>query len=206
MKNNDLKSLWKASEQKASDYYNTIEQQVVQKAKSASNDIISRIRKRLKIELWISIPFAFLFPFLFLGSLTTFLSIGALMMVALALTLWLYLGLLSKLKNIQEDSVLNALERKEKILSRYVWWQYVLVAIGFVLGVSVGFSMGVQESRGEFNFAEEWYKLLILLPVMGIAYWLLHKYIHAMYGKSLKELRQVLRGLKEHYENDSRRT
>ncbi|MFP4288459.1 MAG: hypothetical protein ACLFQS_04310 [Bacteroidales bacterium] len=200
MENNYLKNLWKESEKKSSDYYSSIEKNLIEKAKSTSNDLFNRIYRKAIIELWLSGIIALAIPWMFFSEGDVFWIVSIILIVIIGLTIWFYMSFLTKLKNIQQHNIIDALQRKEETLSRFVLWQYILVVFGLLVGFAFGLFSGGNGISG-FKLTEDWLKLLTAALLLGGISWLLQIYVHVMYGKPLQELRQLLSSLKEHYSN-----
>jgi len=193
VKNDSIKDLWKASEKKASAYYQSIEPALLVKAQKKSEDIFTRLRRKTYAELGISAIIALAFPWLFLNNKEAFTGIYIFMVIALGLTTWFYLGFLKKINSIQEHDVFTALIQKETVLSRYVRWQHILSAFSLLLGGFFGLFINMEEGTGLLKTG---LMILIMLPLLFLAYLLVRRYIHTMYGKHLEELREILEGLK----------
>lgn len=195
MKEHNIESLWKSSNKKASDYYKSIEDEVLRKAQKESNGLFAKIRRNIIFELIASMIVAFSFPFLFWSDKTQFAIVAAFMMVLLVITYVVYLNYLQQIKNVHEPDILTALRLKEKILAGYIkklkFFLYLSIFLGFTLGVFAG--------KGNFVLWD--IKNLILLgvgvPVVLLFIWLGNKYIWALYKKYLDKLRVCIKGLEE---------
>ncbi|MFW6249301.1 MAG: hypothetical protein ACOC4J_05970 [Bacteroidota bacterium] len=200
MENNYLKNLWRESERKSSDYYSSIETKLIEKAKSTSNDLFNRIYRKAVIELWLSGIIALAIPWMFFREGVVFWIVSIILIVILGLTIWFYMNFLTKLKNIQQHKIIDALQRKEEMLSRFVLWQYIFVVFGLLAGIAFGLFSGENGING-FKLTEDWFKFLSAALLLAGVLGLLKMYVHVMYGKPLQELRQLLSSLKEHYSN-----
>lgn len=195
MENNDIKNIWKESEKQAFGYYHQIEPALLDKAQSQSDDIFNRIRRKIRIELLLSVIIALGFPWLFAHNVNAVTGIYIFFVIALGLTTWFYLGFLKKIRNVQEQNILKALTQKEILLARYVKWQYILSITGLIVGGFFGLFIDMDK---DISIEKIGLMILIMLPILAIIYYfLIKRYIHAMYGKHLVELRDILKGLKE---------
>ncbi|PLX21702.1 MAG: hypothetical protein C0599_07525 [Salinivirgaceae bacterium] len=195
MKEHNIESLWKSSTQKASDYYKSIEDEILQKANKDSNGLFAKIRRNIIIELIASLIVAFVFPFLFIEDKTAFAVVGVFMMVLLALTFYFYLNYLQRIKNVHEPDILTALKLKEKILAGYIRKMKLFLYVAVIIGFAVGFFSG-NTSFVLFDI-KNLIGLAIGVPIVLLFIWLGNKYIWALYQKHLDKLRESIKGLEE---------
>ena len=195
MKEHNIESLWKSSNQKASDYYKSIEDEVLQKAKKESNGLFAKIRRNVIIELISSVIVAFGFPFLFRDDKTAFIVISIFMMILLVFTFIFYLNYLHRIKNVHEPDILSALKLKENILAAYIKKMKLFLYVS----VAIGFSVGAFTGKGDFVLwdIKNLFILVAGIPIVLLFIWLGKKYIWALYQKHLDKLRDCIKGLEE---------
>lgn len=193
MEDNNIKSLWKKSNAQAGQYYGEIEEELIKKASKESQGLFARIRRNIIIELWLSVIVALGFPFFFWHNKMEFAIVATLVIIALAVTFYYYLGYLKQVKDVNEPNVLEALKTKEKILTAYVkrlyWIFYIALPLGFFMGLVFGDQEFILFSLKTLI------QVAVAVPILILVLWLGRKYIHALYGKHLEHLREIIAGL-----------
>jgi len=92
--------------------------------------------------------------------------------------------------NLNELDILSSLHKKVHILERYVkqlhFYFYLFTPPSFLVGLY--FSLQQQE----FTVQRFLVISLVSLPFLALVIWLGKKYIHLLYGKHLKQLKEML--------------
>jgi purine-cytosine permease-like protein len=195
MKEHNIESLWKSSTQKASDYYKSIEDDILQKANKESNGIFAKIRRNIIYELIASVIVAIGFPFLFWNDFSQFILMVSIMTIILGLTFYFYMSYLRQIKQVHEPNILTALKLKEKILDGYIKKLKVFLYIAAI----IGFLVGAFSGKEDFILLDlkNLFVLVIGAPIVALLMWLGNKYIWALYKKHLHKLRECIKGLEE---------
>jgi hypothetical protein len=205
MEDQDLKNIWQKADRKAVEYYVGIAPEILTKAKKGSHDILARVRKNIIIELWLSAITTVTFPFLLLNNWIVLVTGTLLIGWAMIATLRVYLGYLKQMKAVNEENLLDALSKKVAILSGWVkrvkWMIYFFSTLGYFFGMFIAIAEDGFEMRDWGNPKEILIEATVTLLFLGVFLWLCDRYVHWMYGKKLKKLREILNGLRAEHSN-----
>lgn len=196
MENKDeLQNLWQAKQTgDESNYYHLIENELIKKAKMKSNDIFSQVRKNMIIELWASGLILLVVPFIFNPQSTLHIIFLILLVISLIISIKVYGSYLTQINRIQSENMLTALKSKAALLRTYIkrlkWYVYFISPVAFY----IGFGMSLETHQGFELTSELLFKVAFGLPFLGLFIWLMSKYIHALYGKHLEKLEDILIG------------
>lgn len=195
MDEKQLFEAWKSYDKNEKRVYKLHKDEFLKLAKRKSNDIFAQIKMNMILEGILSILVGVFLPYIFLNNPIFFWIVVVLMLAALLIGFRVYGKYWKEMKQLNESSLVDSLEKKLAILSRYVKqlkvYLYLFMPIGFV----VGFSFALKQE--EIYLA----KILILtgvsLPFLGLMIWLGKKYIYALYGKHLKRIEEIYNDMKE---------
>lgn len=164
-------------------------------AMEKSNDIFNKIKATMKVEAILSLVVALVFPFLFLEAGYYFWIMTALMLAALIVTLKVYWDCWKGLSHIQEKDIVSSLARKTQILAKYIrTLKFICYFFGLV-GFVVGFNYSLFESNSSLETEKLGITIALSIPILGLFYWLINKYIYGLYGRHLKSIKAVYQNL-----------
>jgi len=193
MNENELFEAW---EERTSNEQKKLQETQVQLkniAQLKSADIFQKIYRNMIWELIITIPLTVVFPFLFWNDNVFFWLILALCIVSILIAARIYLGYIRDLKRINDENLIDSLEKKIKVLNRYVKQLNLTTILLGPIGFGVGVSFGLKP--GEIDLAGLLILSLICIPVLFLLVWLSKKYIHQLYGKHLNYLKEMYASL-----------
>ena len=135
--------------------------------RSQSNDVFAKIKKNIFWEVIISVIISVIFPFLFWNDPIFFWIIVGLMLVAAVVGGSVYRRYLLDMKQLNESSLVESLEKKLKILSHYVKRLYIYLYVFAPLGFVVGLAFALQEEEMDLtkNVDNTWNSLAFLNPI-----------------------------------------
>lgn len=192
----DLDQLWSRAGEAAHAHYHKIEGQIEAMARKRSQNILYRVLRNSRYELWLSALMVPPFIWVFKGAsfLWLFLLLAA---TALGFSIYLYVKLRNSLYAVNQYDSRHALAEYVRILRQYIRrlhvYTYLLVPIGFY----VGFFGSMMEEPRPFYWEEDGLKLvfsvLLSAPLLvGLIWFIKHKYIYWLYGRHLDELEDTL--------------
>ena len=192
----NLDKIWKGEDDSAHDYYEQIRPEIREKAKKRSRGIISRVKRTTQIELWISVSIVPLILFLIPANTAKFWILVGLFILIVPLTIWLYMNFNRQISSINSRSVRDALEKEIKVLSTFVRrlniYTLGILPIAYYLGILIQMYDDGRLVMRDDLWIELGLHVLISIPVLFLIGWFFKKkYIYWLYGKPLKELRQI---------------
>jgi hypothetical protein len=195
MDEKELFEAWKGTDKNESQVFEQHKDEFIQLAQKQSNDIFSKIKRNIVWEGVLSIIVGVSFPVLFLSNPIFFWIIIVLIVVALLVGINVYGKYWRDMKQLDDSSLIVSLEKKLAILTRYIKqlkiYLYLFMPLGFVVGVAFALK------QEEIDLTRMIVIIAVTLPFLGIMLWLGKKYIHALYGKHLKNIEGIYKGLKE---------
>lgn len=160
-----------------------------------SHDLFAKIRRNIIVELALSTIVAIGFPFFFTGDKLYFWIIVILLACSVAATFFVYGRYLRDMNQLNEVSLLQSLEKKISILSRYVRQLHVYMYIIAPVSFFIGFSYRLHDDHIELK---RWiYLIAFSLPFLVLFMWLCNRYVYALYGKYLKQVKGLFDDLNE---------
>lgn len=198
MEDQTLKNLWQKARLQGEDYYEDHKSEILEKAQKNSKTIFDRIYRTMMIEAGITLLICLVaLPFLFMSSTLFFILFSLLIVMASLLSLQAFRKYRKQLSVIRSGSVVNSLKEKSHVLQSYISrikkLTYFLMPPSFFLG----FFYSVQQ-EGEVNWLALGIALVLSIPVILGLFWFTNKYLHLLYGRHLKKLREMIDHLEEH--------
>ncbi len=199
MKEFDLNSVWKDSDEKASEYFSTIEPKILEMATKKSQSIAAKLKRKILIEwaaalgliTYIFIQYADtpLLPWLIIATIVIFIIN------------WIPYGkLLKSMKEAPTENILKSTEIQVGVMDSFIkrlkLYTALLMPLGFLLGLFLKIDI-----KGEVE-GIPWEFILTLLGIGIVLCTLITLatfkwYIPAIYGKTRDEYAELLKDLKE---------
>ncbi len=192
MLENDLKNIWNKSGKEADSYFRKIEPELEKKAHSSSKDVMAKVKRNLNAEIILTIIFLIALPFIWKEILEPIkLSI---LLILVAFSFAFYFRFIGKLRKVRDENVMDSLKDKIDLLSSFIRrlkiFVYILTPAGFYYGYILKFLEDGDLS--DIRIID----IAITLPIIALLIWLINaKYIYFLYGKNLKELKNIFEGL-----------
>ncbi len=198
----DINKIWDSGADKARSHFDSVKDNVEKLARKKSDNILHKVKRKLIIELIATIIFIVLVGvgiYHFSEKIVYPYTLSVL--VALFLSVRLFVKLFRDINRVKEKSVVASLEKTIIIIRYYIRQSKILVYVLTPVGFLVGFLSRVIVDGIDFTT----HNLLVLggvLLVVGVPsvigiIWLANKkYYKIMYEKHLDELESVLANLK----------
>jgi hypothetical protein len=189
----DLINLWKSQQPASSREWNAGE---IKSAAKKSEDVFKKIYRNIKWEIGftaVMIPaaiYAFRDEGVFLWLFVALLSI------AIVVSVPLYRNVIVGLKNIEEVSVKESLQKKVGVLQKYISQLHLYVYVFTPISFYLGFFISLQED-GDKSSEELLIACAIGFPFMLLTIYLMKRYVYWLYGKHLKSLEKLLDHLED---------
>lgn len=195
----EINELWKKNEKHASEYYSKIENKIMDLAKKNSNSILQKIKNRILLEWLISFVVTAYVFYTFRNHPNLYVLIISVLI--LGIFIWLPYGkVLSKIKTVSTQNVVNSLETYVDILNEFMRHLkntfLIITPILLILGI---YMVGNTNSSGIFEYLQTNLTRITLAVVFLVIFMILaYKFLFpAIYGNPKKELEDLLTSLKE---------
>lgn len=202
MEEADLRNLWEKSTQSASAYYKTIASEIEAMAQQRSDTIWERILRNSRSEIWATLVFSLLLSYYFtMGWGITAILLPA-MFIANYYAYFNYTRLRKAVKEINQNSVLEALNQYIEVLSSYVKRLHFHANFSIPFAFLSGLLAALLQTSAGLSIEQIWRIsggiILVSIPILLLLIWLLKKvYIPWLYGQYLEELKEIRSDLEE---------
>lgn len=161
-----------------------------------SHDVLLRIKRNIILELIASVLLSIIFSIYFRNDNLAFSLCVLVFSIILGFTFMIYLTYLKRIKGINEESILDSLLKKEEVLQNYVkrlkWYIIIISGPSIYFGaLLVWIEQDILSLKAVLVFS------LFAIPSTGVLIWLGMKYIYALYGKHLDEIREIRNQMSE---------
>lgn len=200
MKEFDFDSVWESSDERANEFYRSVEPKILKMAQQKSSDILAKLRRNI-INEWVLSSIAFIYIAYALYGYPYYALIMITAVVGSLIYAIPYINVLKEMKEVSTQNTVDFIKSNIKILDTFIkklklfTWATMPIALifGFLLGISEG---GKFDKMIPSNIMEA----LILISVFGVVFavfaWLIFKqYIPSLYGNRKAEMEELLRSL-----------
>lgn len=192
MNEQDLFAAWHQPDQNEKQLYKDLKGEYESLARQKSGDVFRKIQRNIYAEIAASLLIMALVLWNFFTSGSYFIAVDILFATALILGARIYYQYLKDLKKVNTRSLVEELQRKQAILSRYVRQQYFYLYLFMPAGFYTGMYYALQDTG--ITMRVVLILAAITTPVLLLMLWLGKKYIHVMYGQYLKQIEDVIKG------------
>ena len=197
MQDHDLQGLWHQGDAKAQEFYKRVASQVETWAKQRSQDLLSKLRRFLLIELWASVAIVLVILVAQYREINSqFYAFVVLFVIVLTISFWWYLRVLHKMAVLNSLPTLESVKGRVQILGQFIrhlrTFMYVGIPFGFFAGAFL------QHLGQPAKPDEQWWvyyvvMILIGVPVVILILWLFNRlYINRLYTPILRGYEEVL--------------
>lgn len=209
MKEYNLDNIWNNDNKEASDFHESVRDEIMKKARKKSKDVLYSIKRNAVIEFAIT-PFIII-PFVsYIWNLptTNFIIICAMLALIIFFSLHFYFAFLRKLKSIAVNNMIEAIENYVQIIAAYkkklTRFSFVGIPLGFYMSYSVNHTKMIEQAPDDKSIAYYWgmiFGIIIgILIGVGLAYLFVKIYYRLLLGTKIDKLRGILSELKNNVE------
>lgn len=196
----DLNDIWNKENQNSESFFKVIEPQLESLIERRSSDILSKIKRNIKLEMIVFVPSLPLLYFLEDGLQFSWLIIISLIIIN-SISLFPYIAFFRRLEGIQIKDVLNSLKAKRDILHLLLLRLKILCRILFSLLFFFGLRLFVTIQNRIWTDLLDWRMLIVIVVIVLFILlldWLINqKYYYQLYTKYIEEYDELIANLQD---------
>lgn len=199
MSNIDIENLWNDDQKSAKDHFNSIENEILTRAKSKSKNILQTLKRKIAME-WIFVALVLVWVMFDARDHRYFNEAIIFFAVVTIISIPPYFNLFKRISNTTTDNLTNCLQAYVQILGSFIRITRIMYFIMLPICLVFGFALGLSSHR-DFNFQDMpsnmIYVSIGLLSIMCLLMYLFTEkvYIPMMYEKHKKEFERLLDNL-----------